>query len=143
MNNFNSHGTLTFVPTKNPDIVDIYLAKKQIGKIDKIKRELILSRNLGHIHRKTNSIGINFELLSNQSIPYHYIRVKLGREELMTTRYYWKEKGIVRHYSGFEPQSFLRLEDFGIENAVIFEKLNPKQPNLFGDDYLPEIDINN
>ncbi len=137
---FKRHNGIQLAETTSPSIKGVKLDGKILGKIDTTRREAILYKKPINIHRNTNSISINKEWLYDESLYYNYIRVKLGREELLTTRRYWQEKGFEMSYLGYEPQIFLGLDEFGLDNAKVYEKINPAQHNLFGDDYLQEIE---
>jgi len=85
-----------------------------------------------HIHRKSNSIGFNYQLLKQSS--FHWVVVKAeGYENLVTSRKYILENGSFLHFQneGFEKQLFLRISDFGIGKVRQFENGIDNQQDLF------------
>lgn len=91
-----------------------------------------------HLFRKLNAIGLNHKLLTSDKISFKWIVINYQTsngltKKLITTRDYWKEYGKIYQFSnqGYELQSFLSLDKFGIEKARIFEQ--GKTINLFGE----------
>lgn len=91
-----------------------------------------------HLFRKLNAIGLNHKLLSSDKISFKWIVINYQtgngfNKKLITSRDYWKEFGKVYQFSkqGFEVQSFLSLDKFGIDKARQFEQ--SKTINLFSE----------
>lgn len=91
-----------------------------------------------HLFRKLNAIGLNYKLLTSDKISFKWIVInyKTGSgysKKLVTSRDYWKTYGQVYQFSkkGFELQSFLSLDKFGIKKARLFE--HSKTLNLFSE----------
>lgn len=91
-----------------------------------------------HLFRKLNAIGLNHKLLTSDKISFKWIVINYLaesglRRKLITSRDYWKAYGQTYQFSnqGFEVQSFLSLDKFGIEKARYFE--HSKTLNLFSE----------
>ena len=84
-----------------------------------------------HLHKKSNSIGMNYKLLSRGSPFFDYIKINYGSQVLETTREYFLECGIFLHFKnpGFEKQKFLPLYMFGMSDAIQWRE---KQDADFG-----------
>lgn len=87
-----------------------------------------------HIHRKSNSIGFNYQFLKQSNFRWIVVRAD-GYETLVTSRKYILEHGFFLHFQneGFEKQLFLRISDFGIDKARQFENKISNQQNLFAE----------
>jgi len=93
-----------------------------------------------HLFRKTNSLGLNYELLTNKNIPFKWIVVKYTKSDgsfsnLVTSRDYFLHYGKCFKFDskGFELQCFLPIEEFGIHKAREFEARKSSQLNLFSE----------
>lgn len=91
-----------------------------------------------HLFRKLNAIGLNYKLLTSDKISFKWIVINYQTgsgyiKKLTTSRDYWKAYGQVYQFGGkgFEVQSFLSLDKFGIEKARLFEQ--SKTINLFNE----------
>lgn len=91
-----------------------------------------------HLFRKLDAIGFNYRLLTSDKIFYKWIVINYRTsngftKKLISTRDYWKAYGQVYQFSkkGYEVQSFLSLDKFGIEKARLFEQ--GKTINLFNE----------
>ena len=87
-----------------------------------------------HIHRKSNSIGFNYQLLKQSSFKWIVVKAE-GYENLVTSRKYILQFGKYLYFKneGFEKQIFLPLSDFGIDKARQFENGISNQQNLFAE----------
>jgi hypothetical protein len=95
-----------------------------------------------HLFRKLNALGLNYHLLNSDKVSYKWIVIDYLTAEglhrkLVTTRDYFLRYGKLYHFAkqGFELQSFLQIDHFGIEKARLFEAKKVIQQNLFGDEY--------
>ncbi|MCL4512022.1 MAG: hypothetical protein M1470_13270 [Bacteroidetes bacterium] len=88
-------------------------------------------RSERHLHRKTNSLGLNYSLLTNPQFKFKWIAIEFEGRKLVTSRAFWLARGMVFHFgkAGFELQSFPPLDEFGIDKARGFEAI--QQPELF------------
>ncbi|MBZ0180538.1 MAG: hypothetical protein K8F36_14730 [Melioribacteraceae bacterium] len=91
-----------------------------------------------HLFRKLNAIGLNHKILTSDKISFKWIVINYQTsngftKKLITTRDYWKTNGQVYQFSkkGYEVQSFLSLDKFGIEKARLYE--SSKTLNLFNE----------
>ncbi len=91
-----------------------------------------------HLFRKLNAIGLNHKILTSDKISFKWIVINYQTsngftKKLTTSRDYWKTNGQVYQFSkkGYEVQSFLSLDKFGIEKARLFEQ--SKTINLFNE----------
>jgi hypothetical protein len=86
----------------------------------------ICKRKEEHIFKKTNSFGINLELLKNWNIPFKWIKIYTdsGRQ-FITTREHFLSNGKIFQFKnlGFEPQIFLSLDQFGLDKTNIQEQI--------------------
>lgn len=89
-----------------------------------------------HLFRKLNAIGLNHKILTSDKISFKWIVINYltgsgYSKKLITSREYWKAYGQIYQFSnqGYELQSFLSLDKFGIEKARLFEQ--SKTLNLF------------
>ena len=89
------------------------------------------TRRQQHLHRRSNSLGLNYSLRTNPGISFKWVVVDFSGKMLVTSRRFWLARGHVYRFSGFELQSFLPLCEFGIEKARAFEAV--AQPELFHD----------
>lgn len=115
--------------------LQLFDRKRNIGSISADGQTYTKSINPSlHIHRKTNSIGFNNDLLRSGS--FHWVTVKAdGYSPLVTSRQYILEKGFFLHFKadGYEKQIFLPVTEFGIDKARQFESCRSNQQNLFGE----------
>jgi hypothetical protein len=105
---------------------------RYVGKLDKAGDGTFLSkRKEKHLHRKTNSLGVNLELL--QRFDFKYVCIEYCGRRLFTTKLFLLHHGKVFTFdkAGFEAQVFLPLDDWGREKALEFEKQLCSQGNLF------------
>ena len=105
---------------------------RYVGKLDKAgEGTFICKRKEKHLHRKTNSLGMNLELL--QRFNFRWIYVEYCGRKLLTTKLYLLHHGKVFTFdkSGFEAQVFLELDAWGQEKALDFERQLCSQGSLF------------
>ena len=78
---------------------------------------------------------MNHELLTNSLFLFKFIVIFYDGKTLVTSRKYFLTHGKVLKFShsGFEPQVFLPLAEFGIDKARYFEANETLQNNLFGE----------
>ena len=127
---------LCFFPTKHRAISRVVLflpaGPRTIGYLDRAAGGIFTtSRTQAHVHRLTNSLGLNYELLHSHT--FRWIHIDLEGQKLITTREYFGKKGRVLNFAkqGYELQIFLPLDQFGREKALEFERILPVQPGLF------------
>lgn len=92
-------------------------------------------REIKHLYRNLNSIGINQHLLfDEENFPFKWILIKYCGKPLVTSRKYFQRDGIPYCANGYESQYLLNLDLFGIEKARKFEQeLSEKQFGLFSE----------
>ena len=127
---------LELVPTKHPYLfrvkVNLDFESRFIGSLDTSgEGKFITNRKVKHLFRKTNSLGLNEELLNAPEIKFSLIVIDFEGKRLITTRKYFLTHANVFIFSGFEKQYFLPLDEFGIDKAEHYEKSINKQLGLF------------
>lgn len=132
-------------PTKHPQIFTVSLnlgfENRFIGKLNTANSGTFAAkRTENHIHRKTNSFGINLELLNDKSIQFKWIVLRLKKhdgsiQDFTTTRDYYLKHGKKFTFgkAGFEQQIFLPLPEFDYERALRFEQSQGIQQSLFSE----------
>ena len=85
---------------------------------------------------------MNYHLLNSDKVSYKWIVIDYLTSEgihrkLVTTRDYFFRYGKLYHFAkqGFELQSFLQIDHFGIEKARLLKAKKVIQQNLFGEEY--------
>ena len=109
--------------------------ERKIGFLDLSQPEgiFLTYRTRAHLFRKTNSLGLNYQLLTSDIIKFKWIVIDFEGEKLVTTRKYFLAKGKALKFGqqGFELQVFLPLSEFGQEKALAIEQTPLSQPTLF------------
>jgi len=130
--------TLHLIPTRFAHVFNVQLSlpsqTRYIGKLDEAGEGTFSSkRSEKHLHRKTNSIGVNLELLHR--FQFKWIVMFFCCEELVTTKNFMLHHGKVLSFdkAGFERQCFLSLDLWGEEQAIEFERALGEQGELFTD----------
>jgi hypothetical protein len=130
--------SLRLIPTKHSHVFDVTLQldhqTRHIGRIDEAGEGVFYSkRSEKHIHRKTNSLGLNLELVQRQDLPFKWIIIEFDGRKLVTSREFLLYHGSVFNFSkaGFEKQVFLKLDYWGEQKARDFERTLCKQQELF------------
>lgn len=123
-------------PTKHSSIWNVELRlpfeTRYVGKLDKAgEGTFFCKRKEKHLHRKTNSLGVNLELL--QRFDFKWICIEYCGQKLFTTKLYLLQLGKVFAFdkSGFESQVFLDLDSWGQGKALEFERQLCSQGSLF------------
>ena len=127
---------LELLPTKHPHLFQIKLnlefQTRYIGKLDTSGQgTLLIERNEKHLFRKTNSLGINKELLTSSDIKFRYILIDYAGRKLSTTRMYFLTHSKPFTFNGYEPQYFLPIAEFGLDKANEYENSIHSQLSLF------------
>ena len=129
---------IQLVQTKHSHVFTVQLnlshQTRYLGKIDTAgDGTFSTNRKKKHIFKKTNAIGINYQLLKDESIKYKWILIDLEGKKLITSREYFLSKGKCFEFNnkGFELQCFLPIDEFGMDKVKTFERANPKQESLF------------
>lgn len=93
------------------------------------------TRKLEHIFRKTQSMGLSYDLLTNEDIDFKWIVITLNNKSLVTSRAYFLQYGYIHQFKGWDVQVMLPLNLFGIDKARAFDAKREKavQQNLFGE----------
>ncbi len=86
-----------------------------------------------HIFRRTNSVGLNGELLNSSDIQFKYITIDYNGQKLSTTRMYFLTHSKCFTFKNFERQYFLPLNEFGLNKANEYEHSLNEQLTLFGE----------
>jgi hypothetical protein len=125
-------------PTKLKSVWTVKLSlpfeQRYIGTLDQAgEKTFICKRKQKHLHRKTNSLGVNLELL--QRFDFRWICIEYCSRKFITTKLYLLHHGktFTFNKSGYETQVFMPLDAWGQEKAVEFEKHINCQVNLFGE----------
>ncbi len=94
---------------------------------------ILIKRTAKHLFRKTNSLGVNYQLLADERIHYKWIIFDYCGKQYTSTREYFLNKGQAFQFSkkGFELQIFVPLDELNIEAVKKFELSKPSQGNLF------------
>lgn len=131
---------LELIPTKYPSVFQVQLNLEMqtrfIGKLDSAgDGTFITKRKAEHLFIKTNSLGINHSLLSDESIPFKWIVIDYEGHKLITSRLYMLTHGKCFKFGaqGFELQCFLPLSEFGLNKAREFEARQVVQESLFAE----------
>jgi hypothetical protein len=105
---------------------------RYIGRLDQAgEGTFTTKRSEKHLHRKTNSLGVNLELL--QRFNFKWIVIDYCGKKLETTRNFLLYHGSVFDFkkAGFEKQCFLKLNLFGRDKAEAFDRTILSQGDLF------------
>ena len=101
---------------------------RMLGRLDLSgEGTFVTTRKAEHLHRNTNSIGINLELL--ERFPFESLEVRYCGRTLRTTRAFLLEHGRRLAFGGFEPQIFLPLDEW---TAIETEPLKVVQSSQLG-----------
>ena len=94
---------------------------------------LIITRSEKHLFRKTNSLGISYPLLIDETIRFKTIVIIYNGKKLYSTREYFLKKGKAFQFSnrGFELQLFVCLDELNINTVRKFEESTGFQQGLF------------
>ncbi len=129
---------IELIPTKYPSVFNVQLNLEHqtrfIGKIDFAgEGTFTTSRTERHHFRKTNSLGINYNLLADEKIPFKWIVIDYSGKKLISTRNYFLKKGKAFQFGkkGFEVQIFVCIDELNIHTAREFEASQTIQGNLF------------
>lgn len=129
-------------PTQYPSVFQVQLnlemQTRYIGKLDLAGGGTFLcKRKPSHIFNKyggsEGSLGINHSLLTDESIPFHWILIDFNKHKFVTSRLYLLSHGRCFKFGnrGFELQCFLPLDEFGLTRAREWESKLVIQGNLF------------
>lgn len=127
---------LELLPTKHSYLFRVKLnldfQTRYIGTLDTSgEGKFITERKGKHLFRKTNSLGLNEELLNSPNIHFKYITIDYEGQALSTTRMYFLTHSKPFTFKSFEKQYFLPLDEFGLSKAKEYEDSIYKQLNLF------------
>ena len=134
---------LTFERTESrPHILNVHLningKPRLIGVIDEsFEGTFMAARNEKHLFKKTDSLGMNYELLASPDVQFKWILFDYCGRKLVSTRQYFLKKGKVFQFKGYELQMFIPLAELNILTARAFEMqeqvktVRAKHPDLF------------
>jgi len=127
---------LELVATKHAHIFRIKLSlefqTRYIGLLDTSgEGKFITERKEKHRFRKTNSLGLNEELLQSPDVNFKWIIIDFEEKKLITSRLFFLTHSKVFTFKSFEKQYFLPLDEFGIDKAEQYKKSLTKQFSLF------------
>jgi hypothetical protein len=129
---------IELIPTKHSHVFQVQLnleyQTRYIGKIDTAgEGTFYITRSEKHLFRKTNALGINYSLLSDESIKFKRIVISYCGKKLISTRNYFlkKEKAFQFSNKGFELQVFVPLDELNEKTAQQFEQSFEVQESLF------------
>lgn len=120
---------LQTVATPRPGVYKILLhlptGPRNIGLIDFNQSTYYTQRNAGHLHRKSQALAINAEVVKRFKVAW--VCVQYCGQVLWTTAQNLLSKGFILTFrrQGFEPQLFLKL--------VEWEKHKAPRPDSQGD----------
>ena len=130
--------SLRLIPTKHSHTFNVQLTlalqTRYVGKLDEAGDGTFYTKRCQkHVHRKSNSLGINLELVQRQDFHFKWILIEFEGRRLITSREFLLYHGSVFDFSkaGFEKQVFLRLDLWGEERARAFERMLCQQTELF------------
>ncbi|MGD1006039.1 MAG: hypothetical protein ABR980_02270 [Ignavibacteriaceae bacterium] len=119
---------IELIPTQYASVFNVQLKlvmeTRFIGKVDIAgEGKFLTQRKLKHILKKTNSLGVNHQLLINESIKFRWIIIDFEGHKYITSRLYFLTHGQIYTFgnAGFEKQIFLPLNEFGINRARGFD----------------------
>jgi hypothetical protein len=106
--------------------------ERDIGRIDSAGEGTFLtSRKPSHLFKKSNSLGLSYNLLKDAEIKFKWISIDYENRKLVTSRNFFLKFGQVMQFEGFELQVFLPLDLFGISKARKLDYLISQQTNFF------------
>ena len=108
-----------------------------IGRLDEAgEGTFYTKRSQQQLHRKTNSLGLNLELVQRQDFHFEWIIIEFDGRKLITSREFLFYHGSVFnfHKAGFEKQIFLQLDYWGEDKAKDFERTLCSQVELFSEE---------
>ncbi len=132
---------LKLIPTKNPQRFKVQLLlnseTRHIGILDVQGKTFITKRNANQVFLRSQSIGLNDELLTNKTISFQWVVVEYldaegNRHQLVTSRNFVLQYSKCLEFNG-ERQRFLEICKFGINEAREFEKQKATQGKLFSE----------
>jgi len=134
----NSKELISLIPTNHSNVYNVRLnldfQTRFIGKLDMAgDGTFITTRKENHLFRKTNSLGINYSLLSAPDIHFKNICISYNGKNLRSTREYFLKKGKVFQFAGkgFELQCFVPIDEINMNTAKQFERSFCVQDDLF------------
>ena len=132
---------LQLIPTKHAHCFNVQLnleaETRYIGRLDESGDGTFYTKRLkNHLHRKTDSLGLNLELLQRQDFHFKRIVIDFDGRKLITSRNFVLYHGSIYNFrkAGFEKQIFLRLDYWGEDKAIAFEKTLCNQVELYNDE---------
>lgn len=130
---------IELIPTSYSHVYTVQLnlpmCTRHIGQLDTAGEGTFLTnRKPKHFFRRTNSLGLNHSLLTDESIQFKWVRILYDGHSLITSRLYFLTHGRCFKFgnAGFELQCFLPLAEFGINKARAFEAEQTEQLTLWG-----------
>lgn len=133
-----SNQQIALIATKYSHLFTVQLnlehQTRYIAKLDAVgEGTLIITRSEKHLFRKTNSLGISYPLLIDETIRFKNIVIIYNGKKLYSTREYFLKKGKAFQFSnrGFELQLFVCLDELNINTVRKFEESTGFQQGLF------------
>ncbi|MBK7105809.1 MAG: hypothetical protein IPH62_11050 [Ignavibacteriae bacterium] len=123
----------TKYPQQKKVKLNLDMQSRYIGFLDTSKSTFITTRKKTHLFRRTNSIGLNANLLTSKDIQFEWIRIDFEGKILETSREYFLKKGKLFSFKnkGFEQQAFLPIDEFGRQKASELKNERCIQQDLF------------
>lgn len=141
-----NYQTLSLYPKKQENLYDVCLdlnfEKRFIGQLDLSGDGTFTCKRSEktHLFRKLNAIGINYHLLRSDKVLFKWIVINYINNvgigiKLVTSRDYFLKYGKQYQFAkkGYELQTFLELNQFGLDKARLFESHKVIQQNLFAE----------
>lgn len=100
---------------------------KNIGSLDATgEGTFITTRTANHLFRGNNSLGINYQLLTSETIKFRWITIDYCGLKLISSREYFLKRGKCLQFKkkGYELQLFIPLKELNINSVKKFEELN-------------------
>lgn len=119
---------IELIPTKHHSVFNVQLnlesQTRYIGTLDRAgEGTFTTTRKENHLFRKTQSLGVNYNFLSDKSVKYKWIVISYCGKQLISTRDYFLKKGRAFQFNqkGFELQIFVPVDELNIRTARAFE----------------------
>jgi len=129
---------IRLIPTRHPHVFNVQLnlehQTRYIGQLNLSGEGTYLTtRKDKHLFRKTQSLGINYALLSNEEIKFKRISISFNGKKLCSTREYFLKKGKAFQFSNksFDLQIFVPIDELNINAVKRFEQTTGRQESLF------------
>ena len=104
----------------NRDVYAILYGLGQDFPIGRIKQDTLFLDSPSR-HRKSNSYGIDKDVLMSGEMDYHHIIIRERKTDWTTTRNFWLKHGTLIDLGNKRNEIFLPDGLFGLERATLYE----------------------